>query len=290
MSLISRLYKYQDERFPVKVLFFTTWAVILSSAAILSYQTTFVQMVMAFLASLLFLFHVRVIDEHRDFEHDTNYHTERPVQRGLIKLKELVVVDVIGMLIFVIICVYYGITGWIYGGVLLIFSYLARKDFYGGQWLKQKFYLYNGVNMLQMVLLQLLIYAILIQRFEVNAVMWIHLLFVIWNTLIIEVVRKIKISATESKGSDTYSHHMGFAKSLLMFYLLSFANYLTFNWMLYAISPSINYFYFIALLLFIMLTLVVVVHYYKRLKQTEGLLFLFALINYVGLNLLIYFF
>ena len=120
--------------------------------------------------------------------------------------------------------------------------------------------------------------------------MLIHLLFVIWNTIIMEVVRKIKIASTESKGNDTYSAQMGFKKSLWVFYSFSMANYVTFNWMLYTISPILNRFYFWALLFFILLTVAVFFHMLKRNKLTEGLLFLAAVLNYVGLNLLIYFF
>ncbi len=290
MNVIKRLYQYQDERFPLKVLFFTTWAVVLSSAAILSYQTSFLQMLWAFVACIFFLFHIRVIDEHRDFKHDTTFHPNRPVQRGLISLKELSVFNIFGIVGFAFICSFYGKPSLLYGMGLLVFSFLAWKDFYGGQWLKNQFYLYNAVNMLQMVLLQLLIYAILIQEYTINKVMLIHLLFVIWNTIIMEVVRKIKIASTESKGNDTYSAQMGFKKSLWVFYSFSMANYVTFNWMLYTISPILNRFYFWALLFFILLTVAVFFHMLKRNKLTEGLLFLAAVLNYVGLNLLIYFF
>jgi hypothetical protein len=290
MSFLHRFYKYQDERFPVKVLFFTTWAVVLSSAAILGYHTSFFQMLMAFTACLFFLYHIRVIDEHRDFEHDEAYHKDRPVQRGLIKISELFWVDVFALIVFVTICIWYGVPAIVYGSALLIFSFFAWKDFFGGPRLKKKFYLYNAINMFQMVLLQLLIYAILTLNFKVNSVMWIHLLFVIWNTLIMEVVRKIKTAETESSGKDTYSYHMGFRQSLRVFYLFSLANYFTFNWMLFALQPQLNFYYLWAFLLFALLTFSVIWHRKKQAEKTEGLLFLSTIINYVGLNLLIYFF
>lgn len=290
MSFLHRFYKYQDERFPVKVLFFTTWAVVLSSAAILGYHTSFFQMLMAFLACLFFLYHIRVIDEHRDYGHDKAYHPDRPVQRGLVHLRELLLVDILGLAVFVFTCIWFGVPSQVYGAALIVFSFFAWKDFFGGSWLKQKFYLYNAVNMFQMILLQLLIYAILTLNFKVNSVMWIHLLFVIWNTLIMEVVRKIKTAETESSGKDTYSYHMGFKQSLRVFYLFSLANYFTFNWMLFALQPQLNFYYLWAFLLFALLTFSVIWHWKKQTEKTEGLLFLSTILNYVGLNLLIYFF
>ena len=64
--------------------------------------------------------------------------------------------------------------------------------------------------MIQMVLLQLFVYVIFTNQFTLNKVMIIHLLFVIFNTIILEFIRKIKTDKEESKGKDTYSWHLGY--------------------------------------------------------------------------------
>lgn len=290
MNLLKRFYIYQDERFPLKILFFTTIAVILSSAAILSYNVDFLQLTLAFISCIAYLFHIRVIDESRDYTHDLKFHPNRPVQRGLITIKQLSLFNIIGLAIFVFVSLYYGVASIVYGGCLLIFSYIAWKDFFLGKQLKDKFYLYNAVNMFQMVLLQMFIYSIFTFNFAMSKVMWIHLFFVIFNTIIMEFVRKIKISGEESKGEDTYSWHLGFKRSILVFYVFVVINFLTFLWMLYAISPTLNFFQLYAVVLFLILTIAVFLHLSKKSKKTESFLMLGTVLNYVGLNLLIYIF
>jgi len=290
MNFVKSLYQYQEERFPVKILFFTTMAVVLSSAAILSYNVNIYQIVGAFVACMAFLFHVRVIDESRDFDHDLKYHPERPVQRGLISIRQLFYIDAVGVIVFITVALIFGRISKFYGAALLLFSFVAWKDFFLRNWLKKKFYLYNAVNMLQMVLLQMLIYSIFTQSFMVTQVMWIHLVFVIFNTIIMEFVRKIKTMADESRGEDTYSWHMGFFRSLMVFYLFCTINIFTFFWMLYTLSPHLNIFYLGALLLFVILTVSTVMHGVKKKKTTEAVLLLSTVLNYVGLNLLIYFY
>jgi 4-hydroxybenzoate polyprenyltransferase len=290
MNYLKRIYRYQDERFPVKILFFTTLAVVLSSAAVLSFSVSWQQIVLNLCAALAFLFHIRVIDESRDLQHDNRFHPERPVQRGLISIRELVMTDLPALAFFIAVALLYGKVAAIYGVILLIFSYIAWNDFFLGERFKRQFYLYNAVNMIQMVLLQLFIYAVFTHSFRVSKVMWIHLLFVIFNTIIMEFVRKIKTGEEETKGNDTYSWHLGYARSLYIFYLFSLVNFFTFAWMLYTISKDIRNYLIISLLLLGLLSYAVFSHLHKRKKTTENLLLLSTVVNYVGLNLLIYFY
>jgi cytosine/uracil/thiamine/allantoin permease len=60
--------------------------------------------------------------------------------------------------------------------------------------------------------------------------------------------------------------------------------------MLYAIESTLSFYNALALLLFLLLSLAVILHGMKKNKKTEGLLMLATVLNYVGLNLLIYLF
>lgn len=290
MNVLKRFYIYQNERFPIAILTFTTLAVVLSSAAILSYRIEIHQFVLNFFACLAFLYHIRVIDEHRDYDHDVKYHPDRPVQRGLITLRELFYFNIPGLILFIFTSVFYGYTTIVYGGALIVFSFLAWKDFLIGNWLRKRFYLYNAVNMLQMVLVQMFIYCVFTQSFNVTKVMWIHLVFVIFNTIIMEFVRKIKTSSDESEGKDTYSWYLGYKRSLYIFYVFSIINFLVFIWMLYTIAPDILLYALIASGLLLFLTISVYAHLIKKKKASENILLLSTVVNYVGLNLLIYIF
>ncbi|MBN1951039.1 MAG: UbiA family prenyltransferase [Bacteroidales bacterium] len=288
MTLLKRFYQYQEERFPIKILVFTTMAVVLSSAAILGFTVNIWQLLASFFACIFFLYHIRVIDESRDEQHDTKYHADRPVQRGLIRIRELFLIDIFALILFSAIMLSFGGVSLTYGLALLLFSFIAWKDFFLGERLKQRFLLYNSVNMFQMVLLQLFIYAVLTQDFYVDAVMWIHLLFVIFNTLILEFVRKIKTSDDESIGKDTYSWHLGYARSIYYFYGFTFLNLLTFIWMMYTLAPDVLPYVLIALGIQAVLTFATVWHLFLKKKTSEQFLLLATVVNYVGLNLLIY--
>src|SRR3989338_8000879 len=97
-SLLYRYTIYQRERFPLAILVFTTLAVLLSSAAILYYNVTFIQMIVTFFAVLAYLFHMRVIDEKRDFNHDSQHHKSRPIQQGVITIEELEKINIFGLM------------------------------------------------------------------------------------------------------------------------------------------------------------------------------------------------
>lgn len=290
MSLAARFFRYQEERFPIKILAFTTIAVVLSSAAVLAYKITLPEVILNYFSCLVFLLHVRVIDESRDFRHDNEFHPERPVQRGVISVRELFLIDLVVSPVFIFTCFYYRGPALSYGLALLLFSFVAWKDFFAGRFLRRFFYLYNGINMLQMVLLQLFIYAVFTGSYLITKVMWIHLLFVMFNTIIMEFVRKIRTSSEESAGKDTYSWHLGYKRSLYIFYFFSVVNFFTFIWMLYTISPAIKDYFLLSLLLMVLLSISVFLHLRNKKKSSENFLLLSTVLNYVGLNMLIYIF
>lgn len=291
MNLLKRFYIYQDERFPLKYLAFTTFAVVISSAAILSFEVSIIKILASYFSGLFFIFHIRVIDESRDYKHDVKYHPKRPIPRGLISIKELMFLDFFGLSSFLFISIFYGIESSIYGSILLIFSFFAWKDFFlSEEFKKNHFYVYNSIHMIQMVLLQLFVYVIFTNDFTLNKVMIIHLLFVIFNTIILEFIRKIKTDKDESKGKDTYSWHLGYKKSLYIFYAFNILNVITFIWMLYSLSPNLGWYGFITLIFFGILSLALFRHLKNKNKNSELFLMVATISNYICLNFLVYFY
>jgi len=289
-SLLYRFNIYQKERFPLAVLVFTTMAVLLSSAAILYYEVTLIQIVLVYLATLAYLFNIRVMDEGRDFKHDNEYHKSRPIQQGIISIEELKKINILGLIIFIAVATVYGLSSVIIAVIILSYTFIASKDFFLGDKIRKKFFFYNAINMIQMVLLQLFIYAVFTRSLDVNYAMWLHLFFVIFNSIIMEVVRKIKIKSEESAGYDTYSSRIGFNRSLVMYFVLVVCNYLLFLWLLYSLTHKIASYLIISLPIVLFLVISIVVHYKKKIKITENILLLSTIISYVGLNLIIYFF
>lgn len=288
MNLLKRFNTYQKERFPLAILIFTTAAVVLSSNAVTSSPLSIYSFIAGFVAGILYLFHIRVVDEVRDSLHDRTFHTYRPIPRGTISLKELKTMDLVGILAFLAIALTFGIQTFVIGIVALLYTFLAGKEFFLGEKIRSRFFIYNAINLVQMVLLQFFVYSLFSSNWYESNFVWIHLIFIFINAILLEVLRKIKIAPEESVGHDTYSWHIGFKYSLLVFIVFAFISYLTFLYLIFKNSPS---FVSIGVSVFFMVSLLLsaIAHNKKRSKKSENYLYLSTLVMYVGLNIIIYF-
>lgn len=284
MNLLKRFIKYQDIRFPIKILGFTTLASVLSSAAILNYDVNIWQILSAYFAILFFMFHIRVIDESRDFANDSINHSDHPIHKGLISLKQLFILDIVGITIALILSVINGINALIIISMFFVFTSLAWKDFFLKKYFKGKNILYHLVNSPQMILLQLYIFTLYTGSLEYSTSMWMLVLFIYINIFILEVVRKIKISKEESKVNDTYSSSIGYRKSLLFLYSLSISSFIVYLWLMHILDLSNVKIILSILPLLIILTIAIVLHLKKKSKFSEKILLLSTVLQYVGLN------
>src|SRR5256885_1048296 len=99
-NFLKRFYQYQNQRFPVFLLLLTFLPAILSSAAVTIGRTSSIQVIGLISASILYLLHIRVTDEIRDFAHDKKHHQLRPLHSGVISIKELQFADAWAVLLF----------------------------------------------------------------------------------------------------------------------------------------------------------------------------------------------
>jgi 4-hydroxybenzoate polyprenyltransferase len=284
MNLFKRFIKYQDNRFPIKILGFTTLASILSSAAILNYEVTIWQILSVFFAILFLMFHIRVIDESRDFANDLNNHTDHPIHTGIISLKQLFFIDIVGIIIALILSVLNDLNTLIILALFFVITSIAWKDFFLKKYFSGKNILYHLVNSPQMILLQLYIFTLYTGHLEYSSSMWILVLFIYINIFILEVVRKIKISKEESKVNDTYSSSIGFRKSLLFLFSLSMSSFIVYSWLMRLLNISDLKILFSILPLFVLLTIAIILHLNKKSKISEKILLLSTILQYVGLN------
>jgi len=184
MNLISKLYLFQEQRFPLRILLFTTLSSILSSAAVSPSKPSYLLMLLAFVSTLLFLYHIRVIDESRDMEMDSNLHPERPVQSGIISLRELFFTTLFGVATCIAIAVYAGFSATVITLAIIAFTTLAWKDFFAKCFFANRPVLYHVVNSPQMIIIQWNIYAIYTQSFEITWLMLLQMLL-IYNSIFI---------------------------------------------------------------------------------------------------------
>jgi 4-hydroxybenzoate polyprenyltransferase len=208
-----RLWIYQKERFPLGILSITTAAVLASTYAVLEFSypisIPWWKYVALGIAGLSFMLHTRIIDEIRDKDIDDLHHPERPIQRGLITIRELTFLGYANGGVFICIHAWLDpLSGWLSAG-LLLYSILARYEIGPLAWLKPRFWLYNVVMLGQMLLLQWIAYAALTQSLEWGTALWMHGWGVWALTAQIEVARKCLSPAEETAYRDSYSSRIG---------------------------------------------------------------------------------
>jgi 4-hydroxybenzoate polyprenyltransferase len=161
----------------------------------------------AFLTAFLFFLQLRIADEFKDFEEDARYRPYRPVQRGLVSLREL------GRVGFSAALVQLTLALWLDAALALLLAgvwlylVLMSKEFFAADWLRSRPIAYMLSHMAIVPLIDF--YATACDWWPTmgrppEGLLW----FVIvsyFNGLVIEIGRKIRAPADEELGVNTYS-------------------------------------------------------------------------------------
>ena len=163
------------------------------------------------LTLLFFFFHLRVFDEHKDFEEDSRFHPHRVLQRGVITLADLRVLAAIALVLEVALSLAAGrapFVAWIFP---FLFSLLMLREFFAADWLRRHFLVYATSHMLLMPLLSLMIFSFATQRYpwEAPPLFWLYAFVGFFVTFNVEVSRKIRAPQDEVEGLDSYSKIFG---------------------------------------------------------------------------------
>ncbi|MGV3632571.1 MAG: UbiA family prenyltransferase [Bacteroidota bacterium] len=220
-SFVKRFYIYQKERFPflahgILVASFTFSAIAYS--LICRGETHFVDWknyaVAAFTTITLF-FLVRIFDEFKDAKDDAAYRKELPVPRGLISLKELFWIGVVVVIAQITVNLIFFPKLLLIYGIAVLYLSLMGKEFFIPEWLKKHQFWYVTSHMFIIPLID--IYA---SGFDwlyegVSAPRGLLFFFCVsyMNGIVLEIGRKIKISADEKNGVLTYSSLFGAKKA-----------------------------------------------------------------------------
>jgi 4-hydroxybenzoate polyprenyltransferase len=214
---MSKWWIYQRERFPIVahgmlIAAFSFCAVSLSRA--LRGQAGWPgwrQLAVAFVTCFIFFLQLRIADEFKDYEEDARYRPYRPVQRGLVTLREL------GILFGIGAAIQLGLALWLYPKLVVLlaitWTYLAAmsKEFFAADWLRRRHVLYMVSHMVIMPLVDL--YATSTDWQPAGAtpprgLFW-FLMASYFNGLAIEIGRKIRSPEDEEEGVATYSRLWG---------------------------------------------------------------------------------
>ncbi len=164
---------------------------------------------------LCIFFHLRVFDEHKDYEEDCRHYPDRVLQRGLITLTHLKILGAIAIVLEITLAALWQPLGkpaaLVSVIVALLFSLLMLKEFFVGNWLRKHFLLYATSHMMIMPLLAMVIYSFTTGQYfwQAPAWYWVYAFVGFFVTFNWEISRKIRAPEQEIEGVDSYTKVFG---------------------------------------------------------------------------------
>jgi len=283
--------KYFIYRFPFLLLIFTTLAIIFSVISVfqLDYIDYNYKEIFIFLLTwLIFLFHIRVVDDYRDFDHDTKYYSERELQKWKLNIKKLFISAEILISIILILNFYYFWFIAIFILILWWINSLFSIDYlwYWKKIEKKYMILYHILNNFTLnTFFIYLYYNLNIFGLYNNFLIIIHLIFLNLLVFLLEITRKIK-SKEEKNIWDKYIDKYWYKKnfiiiSSIIIFIYSITTYIN----LIIMNQYITSKYIIYSFLFLLLLLSLILHLKYKNKKLKIIIILLSLIFYFYSNL-----
>jgi 4-hydroxybenzoate polyprenyltransferase len=161
----------------------------------------------AFVTCFILFTQLRIADEFKDFDEDSRFRPYRPVPRGLITLRELGIVGVIGG--FIQLALAFLLSPRMALLLVVVWLYLAlmSREFFVRDWIVARPITYLWTHMLILPLVDF--YATACDWLAAGAsrphgLLW-FLVVSFFNGVVIEIGRKIRAPQDEEKGVKTYS-------------------------------------------------------------------------------------
>jgi len=230
-SISLRVAKYLKERFPVAVAMVFSLLFSLSVGVYLYPSKNFKELllsriiVIVSLTLFLFLFRLRLSDELKDFSYDSSYHSNRPIQRGLLSLSEVKWILVLVLACEIFLQIFVGRAGALVFIGILIYSWLMFREFYLKRFLTSRLALTLFIH--QLIFLGYVFYVAtaLLGHFYVprSVADFALLTFLFSPPLLFELGRKLAHRQDE-KGNitnDTYIYRWGFPKAFWLTFIVA---------------------------------------------------------------------
>lgn len=222
--LITRLYQYQKERFPIAVhgLLITAFSF---SAIGYSRQLRgaegFIPL-WAFLlcvySNLSLFFLLRVADEHKDKEDDARFRSYLPVPRGLISLRELRILGYSLLAVAILLNAIYVPALLPLYLIALGYLLLMRYEFFVAAWLRKNLTPYMLSHMLIIPLADIYAssYDWRLSVLDPGAGLLLFFGVSYCNGIVLEIARKLRAPEAEEAGVDSYTKLWGFRGALFV--------------------------------------------------------------------------
>ena len=212
--LAARLWIYQAERFPLfkhglLICVFSGGEAVFG-ATVRGATPDGREIAVAIVVCLLLFAQLRIADEHKDRFDDARYRPERPVPRGLVRLKELRTFAWIAAAVQVAASLW--LDPRLVVVLLVVWSWMALMsvEFFVPAWLKARPVLYMLSHMAVMPLIAL--YAVSCGAHSailVTPAVGAFLAMAFLNGIVLEIARKCWAPADERRGVETYSRLWG---------------------------------------------------------------------------------
>ena len=168
--------------------------------------------------TISFFLLVRIFDEFKDAEDDAKYRKELPVPRGLVSLKELMIVGIIVVLAQISVMLVFFPKLIVVWALVLVYLCLMGKEFFIPEWLKKHQFWYVTSHMFIIPLIDILASGLDWAVDEVRPSVGLGFFFLVsyFNGIVLEIGRKIRTPENEKEGVLTYSSMLGLRKALLL--------------------------------------------------------------------------
>lgn len=235
-SLARRFWVFQNERIPLVAMALVAFSL---TAAVTKANGNFYwpSVLIASFMVILYFLQIRLADEPKDYEHDNKYYPNRPVQRGVITLKELSAIKNSVIAGFFALA---ALTGswliFLLAAFQQFYSYLTREEFFMRDWLRKHFLIYQFSHYVQLFILAWLILTVLdIQPLYERFIYFIYAMLLIG---MIESSRTIG-GVDKKEAKDRYSYRLGIGLALASFcaFTISVAGYTIF--LVYRLETSL---------------------------------------------------
>jgi hypothetical protein len=213
-GLVQSAFKqYLDERFPVAPYVLLVGAMVAAATASAVYDVGSVpfgyRQLLVLMSLMAGFFHLRVFDEHKDYDKDLQAHPDRVLSRGLITLAQLRKAGYVAIAVEIGIGLVLGWHALFWTLAFIGFSVLMRYEFFVPDWLNERVVLYaishNPIVALMMIFAS--VGALENTQFT-PGLLW-FLGVATFTSLGFEVGRKVRAPADEREGQDTYSNALG---------------------------------------------------------------------------------
>jgi hypothetical protein len=162
------------------------------------------------------MFHIRIFDEHKDYERDIVAHPERLLSRGIITLKDLRKLLAVILIVEAVLSFYLGIVQFAIWLAIFIYTVLMLKDFFIPEFLERHMGLYIFSHQISVPMMLCLGFS---QRSpQLDNPMPVLLLFTaaMLASITFEISRKIWPEEREHELADSYSKFWGRGRAVMI--------------------------------------------------------------------------